>query len=81
MLRYLQLLLKVANHVALLMPEVKQTEDQQRRVGAVPAEDWVRINNRKRVLGLFRERGSHSARNPETGLFPFVHRCLDLRNL
>ena len=47
MLRYLQLLLKVANHVALLMPEVKQTEDQQRRVGAVPAEDWVRINNRK----------------------------------
>ena len=32
MLQYLKLFLKVANHAALLLPQVKQTEQQRKRV-------------------------------------------------
>ena len=34
-MRFFQLLLKVANHAALLAPTVKQTEDQQEKVSYI----------------------------------------------
>jgi cytochrome b561 len=42
LLQCLRLFLKISNHAALLLPHVKQTDDQRKRVGALLLyQGWI----------------------------------------
>ena len=43
-MRFFQLLLKVANHAALLAPTIKQTLDQQEKVGGSVQLNEIGVN-------------------------------------